>query len=81
MLLGKRNEPRPAERMAQFFMQTLSFLFTGPLKKYHPVKAKEVAKAMIAESKQNHRGIHIFEYKEIIELATLGLHPLSAQHS
>lgn len=66
MLLGKRYESRPGERIAQLVMQALSFLFVGPFKKYHPVNAKDVAKAMIAESKKTNPGIHILEYKEIM---------------
>ena len=81
MLLGKRNEPRPAEKMAQLFMQTLSFLFIGPFKKYHPVRASVVAKAMIDESKKNDRGIFILEYKEMAAPVKPGPHPLSVPHS
>lgn len=76
ILLGKRNESRPAEGIAQFFMQSLSFLFIGAFKKYHPVKASVVAKAMIRESKNNHRGIFILDYKEIEGTVTPGPHPL-----
>ncbi|MDB5223569.1 MAG: Semialdehyde dehydrogenase - binding protein [Chitinophagaceae bacterium] len=68
MLLGKRDEWRPAEKMGQVFMQLFSFMFIGSLNKYHPIKAEDVAKAMITESKQTKAGIHILEYKEMMKL-------------
>lgn len=68
MLLGKRKESRPAEKIGQILMQAFSFTFIGSLKKYHPIKAKDVARAMIAESKQSHSGVQILEYEEIMKL-------------
>lgn len=68
MLLGKRKERRPAEKIGQVLMQVFSFMLIGSLNKYHPIKARDVAKAMIAESKQTQPGIHIPEYKEIMKL-------------
>jgi len=69
MLLGKRKELRPAEKIGQVFMQALSFLFIGSLKKYHPINAGDVARAMIAESKKEKTGIYILEYQKIKELS------------
>ncbi|HEY8688506.1 MAG TPA: NAD(P)H-binding protein [Chitinophagaceae bacterium] len=68
MLLGKRNESRPGEKAGQIFMQAISFLFFGRFKKYHSVKAVDVAKAMIAQSKKDDPGIHIVEYPEMKKL-------------
>ena len=68
MLLGKRKERRPAEKIGQVLMQVFSFMLIGSLNKYHPIKARDVAKAMVAESKQTQPGIHIPEYKEIMKL-------------
>ncbi len=68
MLLGKRKERRPAEKIGQFIMQAFSFMFIGSLNKYHPLKAKDVANAMIAESKKAELGFRIFEYNEIKKL-------------
>ena len=70
MLLGKRNEARPAEKAGQVIMQAFSFLFFGSFKKYHPVKAEDVARAMIAESKREEAGIHILEYPHIKKLSS-----------
>lgn len=68
MLLGDRTESRPAERIVQPLMQGLSFLFTGRLKKYHAIQARDVAKAMIAQSKQDDPGLHILQYQEMMGL-------------
>lgn len=70
ILIGKRSDARPAEKAGQIFMQAFSFLFVGSFKKYHPVKAEDVAKAMIAESKREKSEIHILEYPDIKKLSS-----------
>jgi uncharacterized protein YbjT (DUF2867 family) len=62
LLLGKRNESRPAERFAQVLMKGLSFLFPS---KYRAIPGKEVAKAMIVASKSAIPGHHVYHYKEM----------------
>ena len=68
MLLGKRNKLRHGDNILQSGMKFLSRLFFGPLKKYHAIKAKDVAKAMIAQSKRNSTGVNIFEYQQLKSL-------------
>lgn len=70
MLLGKRKESRPVEKVGQILMKTFSFLLIGVIKKYQPVKASDVAKAMVAATKKEQPGIHILEYNEIKKLLT-----------
>ena len=65
MLMGKRNESRPAEAIAQVMMAPLSFLFPA---KYKPVKGLDVAKAMIEAAKQEVKGFRIYHYTEIMGL-------------
>jgi len=69
LLLGPRKERRPAEKAGQVIMQALSFLFIGPIRKYHPLKSADVARAMLVESKDERTGFHILEYPEIKTLA------------
>jgi uncharacterized protein YbjT (DUF2867 family) len=69
LLLGNRKEFRAGERMAQVSMQLLSFLFLGKIKKYKPIHSLDVAKAMIAASKQQTNGVHVYEYEKIMELS------------
>jgi len=62
MLLGKRKEFRLAEEVAKTISAPLSFLFPS---KYKPVKAEEVARAMIAASKKALRGFNVYHNKEM----------------
>lgn len=68
ILLGDRKEFRAGEKIAQGSMQLLSFLFAGPLRKYKPIHSNDVAKAMVAASKQNKKGIHVCGYDEMMEM-------------
>jgi uncharacterized protein YbjT (DUF2867 family) len=68
MLLGKRNESRPFENLLQGGISFISSFLFGSLIKYHSIKARDVAAAMIAESKQKKSGIHILDYKEMMKL-------------
>ena len=58
LLLGEREEFRFGERIAER-CRAASPLFSGPLRKYAPVQASAVAKAMIFAAKSNQAGIHI----------------------
>jgi len=68
LLLGKRNKLRRGESILQLSMTFFSLLLFGHLKKYHAIKAKDVSRAMIAESKRNSTGVNIFEYEQIKRL-------------
>jgi uncharacterized protein YbjT (DUF2867 family) len=46
LLLGKRKEYRKGEVMAERVSQWFGFLYSGPLSKYRPVKASDVARTM-----------------------------------
>ncbi len=47
LLLGERNESRPLEAFGQMIAPALGAFMAGPLKKYRPVSATEVAHKMI----------------------------------
>jgi uncharacterized protein YbjT (DUF2867 family) len=47
LLLGKRRESRPGERVAEWIMRPLGPLMRGPLARYRPVEAEAVARAMV----------------------------------
>lgn len=68
ILLGNRKEFRAGEKIAQGTMQLFSFVFAGPLKKYKPIQSSDVAKSMIAASKQRKKGVYVYEYKEMMIL-------------
>ena len=62
LLLGKRNEFRFGERIAQILMPL--FLLS---KNYKPIKAELVAKQMNAFAKLNLKGNHIISNSELLE--------------
>lgn len=47
LLLGKRSELRRGEVFGRFLALSMGFLLKGPLKKYRPIHAEKVARAMI----------------------------------
>jgi uncharacterized protein YbjT (DUF2867 family) len=69
VLNGNRKETRIGEKIIQGILDIVSFLFLGPLKKYHAVGADNVAKAMVYASKQNKHGIHYYTYQEMMDMA------------
>jgi uncharacterized protein YbjT (DUF2867 family) len=66
-LLGRRAESRFGEGFAISVAGLFSFLMVGPLKKYKPIQASEVARAMIFAA--NHTvSKSIFESHELLHL-------------
>jgi uncharacterized protein YbjT (DUF2867 family) len=63
LLLGKRNEFRFGEKIAQLVMPLFAFLLP---KKLRPIKGEKVAKAMIDLSKSSQKGTHIVENNSLI---------------
>jgi uncharacterized protein YbjT (DUF2867 family) len=64
-LLGERKESRLAENIGKAVMTTLSFLIPS---KYKAIHGKDVAKAMLALSKQNKEGYFVHENAAIKKL-------------
>ena len=62
VLLGKRNESRPGEKIMQLVMPLLDFMIPSNSK---AIKAKDVAKSMFNTSKNYKSGLHIYHYNEI----------------
>jgi uncharacterized protein YbjT (DUF2867 family) len=69
LLLGARDEKRVGESIAQFIMTSLEFMLIGPLRKYRPIQARAVARAMIKLSERKRQGVFIHESEEIKKLA------------
>ena len=65
LLLGKRNEFRFGEIIAQKFMPIFSFLMKS---EYKPIKAVDVAKSIVNECKKIVSGNKIYHYSEIKNL-------------
>ncbi|HIA61168.1 MAG TPA: segregation protein B [Pelagibacterales bacterium] len=67
LLLGKRKKHRLGESIAQYAMKKLSPFFLGNLKKYKPIQAQYVAKAMVAIAQNNYQKT-IFESNQLEEI-------------
>lgn len=65
LLLGERAEKRPMETFAQRVMPALNFLMAGPLRRYRPIEAATVARAMVRLAKEQPRGVRVVESDEI----------------
>ena len=65
VLLGKRNESRPGEKILQLVMPLLDFIIPSDSK---AIKAEDVAKSMLNNSKNYKSGFHIFQYNQIKNL-------------
>jgi uncharacterized protein YbjT (DUF2867 family) len=68
ILLGKREEFRFGEQIGQGFMKAISFLLLGGWRKYKPIAAANVAKAMVAAANKEIAGVHMYEYDEMQKL-------------
>jgi uncharacterized protein YbjT (DUF2867 family) len=68
MLLGERNTIRRGDTILQLVMNFFSMFLFGSLRKYHAIEAKDVAKAMVAESKRGGTGVNVYEYEQIKNL-------------
>ena len=68
LLLGRRKSFRLGERIAQLIITKISFIFFGKIKKFKPIKALDVAKALIDIAKNNHE-INFFESNKLADLS------------
>ncbi|WP_273453889.1 NAD(P)H-binding protein [Nevskia ramosa] len=59
LLLGARSESRPAEAFGQKLAPLLSPLCVGPLRKYRPITAEEVADAMLLKARGTDSGVQV----------------------
>lgn len=64
LLLGKRNEFRFGERVAEILSPILSPLLSGKLRKYKPIQGKDVAQAMYQIAKNNRTGEFVYEWNK-----------------
>lgn len=68
VLLGKREEFRLGESIGKAVVNAISFLLIGGWRKYKPIHAAEVAKAMVAAANKEVAGVHMYEYDEMQNL-------------
>jgi uncharacterized protein YbjT (DUF2867 family) len=68
LILGPRENRRPAEAMAQRVAPVLAPLLVGPLRRYRAVPARAVARAMVRLAKERPRGMRVVESDEIQQM-------------
>ena len=59
LLLGARDESRPAEKISQMIMPLFNPLLIGKMKKYRAVSGEDVAEALLQLARRETRGVHI----------------------
>lgn len=69
ILTGKREDSRPAERLGIAAASALQWAMIGGLRKYRPIPATTVARAMIAAAALPTTGQSTYEYNAILDLA------------
>lgn len=65
LIMGERAERRVGEKIAIFLAKIIGPILVGPLKKYQPVSALGIAKAMQHAAHQFEDGIHFISSDEI----------------
>ncbi|MEO8160473.1 MAG: NAD-dependent dehydratase [Arenimonas sp.] len=69
LLLGPRNERRPAERLAQALAPLTNALMQGALQRYRSISASEVAAAIVRLLPETGRGVFSHRYQSLRVLA------------
>lgn len=70
LLLGGRGERRPLEALAQAAEPLYSWLMAGPLRRYKPISASDVARAMVRAALAGGSGPRFYEFDAIRSLAS-----------
>jgi uncharacterized protein YbjT (DUF2867 family) len=70
-LIGDREEKRRGEAVGIVVTRALSIALIGPLRKYRAIPAGTVAEAMVSAANSEERGVHVYQYDEILRLAKL----------
>src|SRR5439155_15744926 len=66
LLLGERSEFRLGERIAMVVAPLPSLLLLGRLRRFRPIPAETVARAMVNLAREAPRGPNVFEYDAMI---------------
>ena len=69
LLTGEREENRRGERVGMAMANALQFLLAGGLRKYRPIPAETVARAMAAAAAAREPGRRVYHYDEMAALS------------
>ena len=62
LLLGERAEFRFGERIAMLAAPVMPLFLPGPFRRYRPIRAETVARAMVGIAREAPRGPNVFEF-------------------
>jgi uncharacterized protein YbjT (DUF2867 family) len=65
LITGERDEARAGEQISERVLGALSFALRGPLRKYRPVEARTIARALVAIAKRQPGGVHVIPSDQI----------------
>ena len=65
LITGDREEARAGEQVSAWVLKALSFVLRGPLRKYRPIEARTIARAMVAMAKRQPGGVQVIESDQI----------------
>jgi uncharacterized protein YbjT (DUF2867 family) len=71
LLLGARKEKRAGEGLATALMGPTAFLLTGPLRRYRPIPAATVARAMNEAAKRPEPGVCVYEGTQLFAMGKM----------
>lgn len=71
LLLGQRNEKRAGEDIGKVLGGLISPLLMGPMRRYRPIEAHDVAKAMLHLAQNNEDGVFIHESEALQRISML----------
>jgi len=72
---GSGRESRPFERWGSRRSPAVSFAMVGPLRRYRPVAADDVARAMLEVARREIPGVNVYDSDRIEEIARTGAVP------
>lgn len=68
LILGERDERRPVEEWSERILNPLSGLMIGPLRRYRPIPASQIAKAMAAIARIPGRAVTVYDSDRLLTL-------------
>jgi uncharacterized protein YbjT (DUF2867 family) len=70
-LIGERSERRPGEAFGIAAARLVSIALVGAARKYRPIRAETVARAMVVIARERPAGTHVYTAAAMETLATL----------
>ena len=70
LILGERQEQRPAERIGIAAFTMMGALMRGPMRKYQPIESVAIARAMVRAAFSKARGTNVYRSDAINTMAS-----------